>query len=410
MTGELPELRELLEMRAERIVARPDALGTVLGAVRRRRRRRRTAGAMAVGLIVVGCGILASPLDPANAPPPQLGALETTVNANQFDGSPQALALRTQLHITGATKGASDEILVRRDGSSGSVSMTLVHASTGSATPMPPADQGASVSPDGGTVAAISERHVVVMQAEASKPATSPDVVPGTSAQADAISWTGQGSAFVARVDGRWVHVSPTVKANHLAVRRLSIPDQAGPTALVSVSPAGDLALLFGVRHAGHEKKTLEPHLFLGHFDGTSVTGLHRVAIPATALAGPMGWIGDNAFLVAPGPGKALILRTDGTRVHVGAQDVPDACALASAGDCRSEGPDLLGTNRDGSLLYWRTAAVAIAAMGSPSPLADSHRTEGLLLIRFYASWLDGSHVARLTGPAAKFGPPLAPR
>lgn len=409
MNGDLPELRELLERRAEWVVAGPEALTAVLGAVRLRRRRRRTSGVLAVSLIVVGSGLLAgASLTPAGTPAPRPEAEQATAGAAaaQFDGSPDALALRSRLHITGATKGASDEILVRHHDTSGSVSVTLVHAATGSATPMPPTDQGASVSPDGGTVAAVSHRHVVIMYAGAAQPTTSSDVVPGTVAAAAAISWTGQGSAFVAHVSGRWVQVSPGDRADRLAVRQLSVPKRAQPTALVSVSPAGDLALLFGVRHANGAKNTVEPHLFLGHFDGTSVTALHRVAIPATALAGPMGWIGDNAFLVAPAPGKALILRTDGTRVHVQPQDVPDPCALASADTCMSQGPNLLGTNHDGSLLYWRTAAVAISA----SPTETATATDRTLLIRFYASWLDGSHVARLIGPAARFGPPLAPR
>src|SRR5437870_4348332 len=120
-----------------------------------------------------------------------------------------------------------------------------------------------------------------------------------------------------------------------------------------TVSPGGDLALLFGVTYRHHGEP--RPHLFLGRFDGTAVTGLTRIEVSRGAVDGPMGWLGENAFLLAPADGEALIVRIDGTRVQVNANPMTNPCDyLPPAAGCTRSGPLLLGTNDGGSLLFWR--------------------------------------------------------
>jgi hypothetical protein len=114
-----------------------------------------------------------------------------------------------------------------------------------------------------------------------------------------------------------------------------------------------------------------------------------------------MGWVGDNAFLLAPAPGRALIVRTDGTWTLIEADRMEDPCSLVPVGArCVSKGPWLLGTNVDGSLLFWRLDAL---------PLPHVSDTDALATL-YYRTWLDGTHPAKLTGAAGKYGPPCAPR
>jgi hypothetical protein len=108
-----------------------------------------------------------------------------------------------------------------------------------------------------------------------------------------------------------------------------------------------------------------------------------------------MGWVGDNAFLLQSAPGRALIVRTDGTSVAVRARAIPNPC-LRTRTSCSSVGPDLLGTNLDGSLLFWEVSA--------------TRNLEPAILVLYYRTWLDGTHTVRITGAAGRLGPPVAPR
>src|SRR5207249_2003709 len=134
-------------------------------------------------------------------------------------------------------------------------------------------------------------------------------------------------------------------------VRALRAPRIPGGPILLSVSPDGRDVLLFGVTHPPGAAAV--PHLYLGTMVGSHVTDPQRVEVPAGALQGPMGWVGANAFLLAPGPGRALLVRTDGSRLPVRVEALPDPCRGVGA-PCVQDGPGLLGTNLDGSLLLWR--------------------------------------------------------
>src|SRR5207245_4351356 len=134
------------------------------------------------------------------------------------------------------------------------------------------------------------------------------------------VSWDQGGGALFTRLDGRWIRVSnPTTSGAHPyrdpAIEKLNVPSIPGGPVLMSVSPGGDLALLFGVTWVKHTGAM--PHLSLGNFDGVSVTDLRKIIVPPGAVEGPMGWVGENAFLIAPADGEALIVRTDGTRILV---------------------------------------------------------------------------------------------
>jgi hypothetical protein len=130
------------------------------------------------------------------------------------------------------------------------------------------------------------------------------------------------------------------------------------------------------------------------------VSDPREIDIPLGALEGPMGWVGANAFLLAPGPGRALMVRTDGTKVEVIPRDIDDPCARLSVRTaCDSEGPMLLGTNKDGSLLFWKVSAERTLVPSAPS-----------IFVVYYKTWLDGTHGLRLSGVAGHLGPPVAPR
>jgi hypothetical protein len=222
------------------------------------------------------------------------------------------------------------------------------------------------------------------------------DVGPSSNTQSPAISWDRNGSSLFARVSGHWVRVShPGLGPED--VRALQVPKIPGGPVLIAISPSGHRALLFGlVRPSGTAPI---PHLFLGDFDGTSVTGISEIPLPPGALSGPMGWVGDNAFLLAPGPRQALIVRTDRSAISVTASGIGNPCRLVrSDTPCTERGPDLLGTNVDGSLLFWKVA-------GAPEKDGTS-----AFLVQYYRTWLDGSHAVLFTGPLGKYGPPVAPR
>jgi hypothetical protein len=57
-----------------------------------------------------------------------------------------------------------------------------------------------------------------------------------------------------------------------------------------------------------------------------------------------------------------------------------------------------MGTNADGSLLFWRISAERQDPSAQPA------------LVLFYKTWLDGTHGVRLEGIVGRIGPPVAPR
>jgi hypothetical protein len=63
-------------------------------------------------------------------------------------------------------------------------------------------------------------------------------------------------------------------------------------------------------------------------------------------------------------------------------------------------GPRLLGTNAQGSLLFWK-----LAAQAAPRPPVELPT-----VVLYYRTWLDGTHAVRLTGVAGTFGPRVAAR
>jgi hypothetical protein len=323
------------------------------------------------------------------------GAPAGSAAAAQLVVPGQARVVRTSFGIIGPTKGSGDAVIVPTRTSNGSTQLSVVKVGSGEETKLPPGVKDASVSPNNDLVAGVTkDRHVVVVDSDSGKQT---DVGPSSNTQSPAVSWDRSGSSLFARVSGQWVRVShPGLGPED--VRALQVPKIPGGPVLISISPSGDRALLFGLetRPAGFAPT---PHLFLGAFDGTAVTGITEIPVPPGALAGPMGWVGDNAFLLAPGPGQALIVRTDRSTISVTAHGIGNPCRLVRREmPCTERGPDLLGTNADGSLLFWKVAA-GPGMGGAPA-----------LLVQYYRTWLDGTHAVRFTGPLGRFGPPVAPR
>jgi len=194
--------------------------------------------------------------------------------------------------------------------------------------------------------------------------------------------------------------------------RALRVPRLPGGPSFLSVSPAKDFAVLFGVtpvRGAG-SARAVRPHLFVGRFHGTEVTHVRPVRVPPAAVRGPLGWLGDNAFLLSAGPGKAWIVRVHGSHVLVRAS-LPDSCASAPPGTCASRGPRLLGTDGDRDLLLWAVRAVSTPTPATASPgLRAGADARPAITTSYFSTWLDGSHVQRLSGAAATYGPALAAR
>jgi hypothetical protein len=326
--------------------------------------------------------------------------------------APQAARdLRTQMGIRGSTKGVPKAVVVRTSTADGE-QLELVQPGTGRKTRLPKGVSDTTVAPSGDAVAGLSGDDVVIVAPGAHGP-TSHVVGSG---DPGSLSWGARGSALFARIDGRWRLVPGSDQPS--GVRTLRVPHVAGGPTFLSVSPNGDLVLLFGVTWTAREgaggepadvrpsrdpdlsNAALAPHLYLGGFDGTQVTDVHLIRVPATAVEGPLGWVGDNAFLVAPGPGQATILRVDGTRIQVAPDGGVDACRKAPAGaTCSAQQPRVLGTNDDGSLLYWRSVA------SWPGPSGAARTT-----VAYFQTWLDGTNPVLLTGDAGRFGPPLAAR
>jgi hypothetical protein len=390
------DLHDLLDRRARMIEPLPDAFARVLRVVHGRRRRRQ-ALAGSTALVVLAAALVAI----AVAGPAPRRERRVALPA-QLLGTKQSLALRGDLGIEGPTKGAPGSVIVTRRTRTGRVEMSLVHVRTGKSThvPLGTDSKDAAVSPKGDVVAAVSHHRVVVTSPK--EPAHTA-VVPKTDGADGEVSWDGSGSALFTRVKGQWVRVSNPAgasgpHADRPEVRQVTVPSIPGGPILLSVSPSGSVAAMFGITYP--EGRSPVPHLYVGHFDGDAVTNPQEIQIPAGALAGPMGWVGDNAFLLDPEPGKALVVRTDGSRIEVIPEGVEDPCrALPSAIPCGSGKPSLLGTNADGSLLFWKVSAEPARDPSAPP-----------IVVLYFRTWLDGTHGVRLRGLAGRFGPPVAPR
>jgi hypothetical protein len=321
--------------------------------------------------------------------------------ATQLLGTEQALALRSELGIEGPTKGAPGSVVVSKRTATGKVDLAVVHVRTGESVRLrlEPRTNDPVVSPKDDVVAAVSDHGIVVT---APKQRGRTTVIPRTEGAVGRVSWDGSGSVLFTRVNGQWLRVSNPAAASGLRgapmVEQVRVPSIPGGPVLLSVSPGGGLAALFGITYPKGAPPV--PHLYLGRFDGRAVTEPRRIEIPVSALEGPMGWVGDNAFLLAPEPGKVLVVRTDGSRLKVTPEGIEDPClAVSSRGPCASDGPMLLGTNADGSLLFWK-----IAAEPADDPSAPP------ILVLYYKTWLDGTHGVRLSGLVGRLGPPVAPR
>jgi hypothetical protein len=393
------DLQDLLERRARMIDPSLDALARVMGTVRRRHRRRK-AMAWASAMCVLAAGLTATVV--ARHPPVQKPRV--VLAAQQLFGTRQALALRSELGIEGRTKGAPQSVVVTERTRTGRVEVSLVHLRTGKSTQVQldgsdTKDAQVSVSPKDDVVAAVGHKGVVV--ASPNHP-TRAAVIPETEGAEGEVSWDGTGSVLFARVKDQWVRVSNATEGSGLLARhvvhQVTVPDIPGGPILLSVSPGGGVAALFGITYP--EGQAPVPHLFVGRFDGAAVMDPREIEIPAGALAGPMGWVGDNAFLLAPGPERALVVRTDGSRIEVTPEGIENPCsAVPSPEQCASVGARLLGTNADGSLLFWKVSAEPSTGGSAPA-----------ILVLYYKTWLDGSHGVRLGGLVGRLGPPVAPR
>jgi hypothetical protein len=397
----LNEIKALLERMAGAVEPSPDALPRILAAVRRRRRRRIAAVVASVALVAGG---LAGAAAVREVPRHSIEV------SNQLIGSRQAIDLRTKLGIQGVTKGAPPVVIVRTKTKTGDVNVSTVQVQTGKSTALPQAEgaQDATVSPRGDLVATVKGDELVVTPTR-NDTGVQPVVLPGASGTTGSVSWGRNGSALFAAMGGRWVRVSDPSGAGSPQVVNLQVPSIPGGPILLSVSPNGDQVLLFGITHSAEGID--QPHLYLARFDGTTVSEPGAIEIPDAALSGPLGWVGDNAFLLSAGAGQALIVRTDGSpNIPIQADPMPDPCSLAADGSqCTPGGPWLLGTNGDGSLLFWQvtgttTTTSAAASAGGGAQSAPS------MTIFYYKTWLDGTHVVRLIGEVGRYGPPVAAR
>ena len=410
------ELRAALKWRASAIEPDPDAYHQLLLAVRRRRQRRR-ALAVAMSVSVIAAGLAAASLmarGPGRAGP----ALA------ELSGTRPAMALRAKLGIHGATKGAPPAVVVPGRTRTGAVKLSLIDVPSGTKIPLPAGAGGssASVSPKGDVVAAVNGDQLVLTPTGHGRGGT-PLVVSDTTGTAGSVSWDRGGNGLLAQVGGRWVRLSDFGGTSPPSVQNLDVPSIPGGPTLLSVSPGGNLVLLFGVTH--DSPGTTQPHLYVGGFDGTTVSDIRPVEVPDQAVAGPLGWVGDNAFIVSGGPGQATVIRTDDGSITIHAEPVVDPCTLVSrTNGCTPDGPWLMGTSGDGSLLFWEVSTVASrqgsetdsasegascfsrpAAVGGETTLGQPQ-----LVILYYKTWLDGTHAVRLTGDLSRYGPPCAAR
>ena len=395
------ELQRALDERAASVWPSRDALYRVRTTVRRRRRRRRVAiGSCALMATTVAFASVGGVL---HEPSRDRAAISAPSAGRDRSGTTGAVALRSLYGIVGTTKGAAApaSALPAPGGGSGA---------PGIAESLPRNATSTSVSPGHTTIAVVTKQQKVVVESTA--PGSSRKVIGRTKSGAQ-VSWAPGGSALFAFVGKHWVQVpsSATDENPRERARALRVPRVAGGPSFISVSPGKDVVVLFGVTHV-HDAAGLQaaqPHVFIGRFNGTRVTHVRPVRTPASAVRGPMGWLGDNAFVVAAGRGAALIVRVHGSPVAVRAS-IPDACSVESApAPCASRGPRLLGTDAGGALLYWSVRAEP-APSGSGGTPETAAAAVGRPLVVYFSTWLDGSHATRLTGSAGTYGPTLAAR
>lgn len=401
-----PEVRAMLDDRTEDIAPPSGALDRVHAVARKRRRRRRVAVgtsallATSVALAFAG-GVLREPLDGGGHRPVASGGIVQISDPSM---------VRHDLGITGRTKGAGQVVVAKSPSpDSKQPAWTLVQTDTGFSEELPNNTKAATLSPQQNSVAMVTKGNTVVVQSTSGAVADRTVVKhqrPGAN-----ISWDPRGTALFALIDGHWTRVPAPTAAGTIhtsaSVRVLGVPRLPGGPSFLSVSPSRDYTLLFGVATAGEaggHRAGARPHLYLGRFDGKRrVSHLDRIAVPRAARQEPMGWLGDNAFVIGTGADAAWIVRVDGSHVVVAAA-LPDGCSLEGAPvACRSRGPRVLGTNADGSLLYWRVRGV-------PTQTADGADAREHGVVAFFSTWLDGSHPKQLTGPAGTYGPATAAR
>jgi hypothetical protein len=402
-----PDVRDLLDARTAHVEPAPGVLDRVHATVRRRRRRRR----MAVGTsALLATSVALAFAGGAVWEPLETGGHGAAVAGGAAVAHLDAVKIRTDLGITGRTKGASTVIVAKSPSpDSDRPSLSLIQTETGFSEPLQGNAASASLSPRESAVAVVTTGNRIVVE---STTGTDRTVLRHQRSGAN-ISWDPSGTALFALVDHHWVRVpAPGVAGtvNTLAsVRVLGVPRLPGGPSFLSVSPSRDYTILYGVAGGdaptGHgEANAGTPHLYLGRFDGhRRVSRIARVPVPRTTRHEPMGWLGDNAFVIGTGVGAAWIVRVDGSHVPVAAA-LPDACSLDGAPTaCRARGPRLLGTNAAGSLLYWRVRGVPT--------LSSSEASEGRnSVVAYFSTWLDGTHQKRLTGPAGTYGPATAAR
>ncbi|HXY72913.1 MAG TPA: hypothetical protein VEM41_10235 [Actinomycetota bacterium] len=399
------ELREALDARADTVWPSRDALYRVRTTALHRRRRRRVAiGSCALVATTVAFASVGGSLREAKGP--ERSAVSSPASRARA-GTEGAAALRTLYGIVGTTKGAAAparslpeaaSIAGQRQTGGGDVSIPGDAAST-------------SVAPGHTTVAVVTKQQQVVV--ESTVPGASRTVLGRTRSGAQ-VSWAPGGTALFAFVGRHWVRVpSADGTSDPIAhARALSVPRVPGGPSFISLSPEKDAVVLFGLTRAhGGANRGAIPHAYIARFDGSRVTHVRRIRVPAAATRGPLGWLGDNAFVVAAGPGMAWIVRVHGSPVAV-RTSIPDVCALTGApSPCTAGAPRLLGTDAAGALLFWEVRVNSPAAPVDGSASVDQRNAATQQAsVAYFSTWLDGSNPARLTGSAGTYGPTLAAR
>ena len=399
--GPYEDLRRALDVRAGGVWPSRDALSRVRATTRRRRRRRRVAlGSCALVATTIAVASLGGTLREAPSP----GREAAPASPQPVSEGPQAL--RSQYGIVGTTKGAaSPDVLPRASAPGGGTP-----PSTGGSLRLPKDTASASQAPNRPAVAGVTTTKEVFVESATSSGSST--ALLGRTKPGTQVSWSAGGTTLFAFVGGHWMRVPSAGAANPRAhAHALRVPRLPGGPSFLSVSPGRDFVVLFGVtRVRGAGGPAVRPHLFVGRFDGTEVTHVHAVRVSPAAVRGPLGWLGDNAFLLAAGPGKAWIVRVHGSHVLVRAS-LPDPCHSAAPATCAAGGSTLLGTDGDGDLLLWAVRSVSTATTAAASPgLRAGAAARPAITTSYFSTWLDGSHVERLAGAAARYGPALAAR
>jgi hypothetical protein len=393
--GPYEDLRRALDARADAVWPSRDALFRVRASVRRRRRRRR--GAIGSCALVVTTVAIASVGGTLRESPGVHRSAAASPSGPARAGIQNPVTLRSQYGIVGTTKGAANA-LPRQGGGATNAGLGVTIPSDAAST---------SVAPGHTTVAVVTTKRQVVVESVSGSAMT----VLGRTKSGAQLSWSAGGTALFAFVGKHWVSVPSAVGTQNSRehVRALRVPRVRGGPSFISMSPGKDIVVLFGVTK---ERDAARPHAYIGRFNGADVTHVRHIRVPAAAVRGPLGWLGDNAFLVAAGPGKAWIVRVHGPHVAVRAS-IPDPCSSTAApSPCVSHGPRLLGTDADGALLFWVVRADSATPPGDTAPgsTTDPADVSRSAVAVYFSTWLDGSHATRLTGSAGTYGPPLAAR